>query len=600
MRPSTLFFSLNLVPALLFAQAPVAWETSLGAAQARAKAERKPILMVVGQSTCPACVAFKQDMAKAPGLAQALLGAVPLDFQLDGKDGKADPERMKVAEAYQVKGVPAVFLLNAEGNVIRIIGGDPKVEDLSPFIEGRPRPVASKPADSTPGLSFPKPTHDFGSVKGDQVLTHRFKVINTGKTPLTIQEAKAGCGCTSTVVGKSLLAPGESGEIEAIFNTKGQQGKVAKTIQVTSDDAENPVQTLTLEAEVTHTPEELKAMEPLLAAQGMPSIDLSKELAQATEPVPVSPVVPTTGLSFPEPKHDFGPLTGELEVKHRFKVTNTGNSPLQIKEAKADCGCTSTVVGKSLLAPGESGEIEAIFNTKGQRGKVAKSIRVATDDAANPVQTLTLEAEITPEVLVEPAEVQFMNVRGKTVRVEQARLKSGRNQPLRITSAKVVGADYLSATPKQEFMDAVVEVRFDPTRVPGGQLGGMAMVEATILNEKAPKITFPVRWTLMQAISTQPVGFYWNEPAGEAYQGRVTLRQISANKFQILSVKSSNPEFQIKVSLHKPATAQEATILVPKTIKPGQYTETITFTTDDPDQPVVLVPVRLLLRVEQG
>jgi hypothetical protein len=459
---------LHMVPALLAAQGPVVWESSLGTAQMRARATGKPILMVVGQSSCQVCTTFKRGMLGAPGLSQALLETVPLDLQLDGDNGTFGPEKMKLAEAYGVKQVPAVFLLEADGMVIRYIGGQPQVKDLAHFIEGRSRPEAPK----------------------------------------------------------------------------------------------DPVQ------------------------------------AQTTAPSSVPAPVPVAGLHFPEPKHSFGTVVGDLELKHRFMVANTGDAPRSIKEAKASCGCTTAVVGKTLLAPGEIGEIEAVFHTKGQRGKVAKTIQVSTDDPGNPLQVLILEAEIVLEVVMDPPELRFMDVQGKGIRAARARLKPGRNESLHLSEVAVQGAAFLTATYTQELSEAVVELRFDPTRVPLGQMAGVALVRVGTTDGKTQ--TFPVLWTLRQSISTQPARFYWNEPAGESYQGRVTLRQLAAHAFSILSAKASNPEFQIQVPLHKPAQAQEATVRVPKSVKPGEYNETITFTTDDPDQPIVVVPVRLSLRGKQG
>lgn len=101
-----------------------------------------------------------------------------------------------------------------------------------------------------PILTFDKVHHDFGKIGPDRKVAHRFKATNTGTATLNITHLNASCGCTATALGKWSLNPGESTEIEATFDPKGMKNNVRKSIQVTSNDARNGIQTLTFEAEV--------------------------------------------------------------------------------------------------------------------------------------------------------------------------------------------------------------------------------------------------------------------------------------------------------------------------------------------------------------
>jgi hypothetical protein len=427
----------------------VVWETNLESARARARAENKPILMLVEKASCPACTSFKHGLGIDPGVPHVLRRTVPLSIQLEGMDGKPDPVLMAVAAAYKVDNLPSVQLLGAEGNVIRRFKGEPKAKDLAAFVEGNARPGQAADAPDAAGLTFPEPKHVFGTVVGDLVLRHQFQVVNTGKTPLTI------------------------------------------------------------------------------------------------------------------------------------------------KQANSSCGCTSTVVGKAVLAPGETGGIEALFNTKDQRGKVTRTIEVISDDPANPKRILTLEAEVVPEVFVDPPIAQFLEVQGKETRTEQVQLKSGRKEPLHVTRIDIQGGDFITASVG---MDTRLHLQLDPQRIPADQRAGMVLVRVATSREGAPVVVLPVRWSLKSPISVQPAGLSWDEFAGGTQRGRVTLRQVGLAPFKILSVESSHRDIHVSVPLGRSATSQEATVQVSNTVNPGLYKETIRFTTDDPDQSVVVVPVRLLVR----
>ncbi|GAB4316263.1 MAG: hypothetical protein Kow0059_08730 [Candidatus Sumerlaeia bacterium] len=95
---------------------------------------------------------------------------------------------------------------------------------------------ASNKTPTGPRIQFAETSHDFGTVYNDTVVSHIFKFTNTGDQTLLIENVKTGCGCTSTLLGKKEIAPGETGEIEVKFNTRGKHGLNRQTIGVFSND----------------------------------------------------------------------------------------------------------------------------------------------------------------------------------------------------------------------------------------------------------------------------------------------------------------------------------------------------------------------------
>lgn len=111
----TLLLSL-LIGSTLLAQS-VKWETSLPAAQARAKAEHKLIFMDVWTGWCGWCIKLQKDtFPSAQGL-KALAKVVPLSLMTQTKDSK--PTENKIYESiFKVDGFPALFLLDERGKVV--------------------------------------------------------------------------------------------------------------------------------------------------------------------------------------------------------------------------------------------------------------------------------------------------------------------------------------------------------------------------------------------------------------------------------------------------------------------------------------------------
>ncbi len=84
-------------------------------------------------------------------------------------------------------------------------------------------------------FKFEKEVHDFGSIKEGVQAEYVFKFTNTGKEPLVISNVSASCGCTTPKWTKEPVKPGESGEITAIYNSKGRPGAFNKAITITSN-----------------------------------------------------------------------------------------------------------------------------------------------------------------------------------------------------------------------------------------------------------------------------------------------------------------------------------------------------------------------------
>jgi len=113
-------------------------------------------------------------------------------------------------------------------------------------------------------------------------------------------------------------------------------------------------------------------------------------------PASVPSAVPV--ITVDEMFFDFGEIQHGKTVAHGFKVSNTGQATLHIKEIHANCGCTSTLIGKNDLEPGESTEIEAEFTPEKEfSGPVRKTILVVSDAPAHSKLILRFAADVLPD-----------------------------------------------------------------------------------------------------------------------------------------------------------------------------------------------------------
>ncbi|MBA5628472.1 DUF1573 domain-containing protein [Moheibacter lacus] len=84
-------------------------------------------------------------------------------------------------------------------------------------------------------------------------------------------------------------------------------------------------------------------------------------------------------LTFESETYDFGNLPAAAKVDHYFKFTNTGKSPLIIKDAKGSCGCTVPEFPKEPIAPGATDSIKITYDAGSQKGRQQKTVTLTTN-----------------------------------------------------------------------------------------------------------------------------------------------------------------------------------------------------------------------------
>lgn len=96
------------------------------------------------------------------------------------------------------------------------------------------------PSGPLASVKFEKYEHDFGTVKPLTTNTYKFRFTNTGDVPLTIENARASCGCTVPNWPKEPIMPNQSSEIEVEFTPKETQlGTQEKQITITANTPES-------------------------------------------------------------------------------------------------------------------------------------------------------------------------------------------------------------------------------------------------------------------------------------------------------------------------------------------------------------------------
>lgn len=94
-------------------------------------------------------------------------------------------------------------------------------------------------------------------------------------------------------------------------------------------------------------------------------------------------------------EHDFGAFAEDLgSVEAKFYLINTGNEPLSIIKARANCGCTVPKFTEGEIAPGDTAVLSVSYLASGRPGKFSKKVYVNTTADPRLQQTLTISGTV--------------------------------------------------------------------------------------------------------------------------------------------------------------------------------------------------------------
>ncbi len=101
-------------------------------------------------------------------------------------------------------------------------------------------------------LQLKETTFDFGKIPQGKPAYHVFEIVNTGKTPLKLDDVHASCGCTTPEWSRDPIAPGATAQIKVGYNAAGE-GPFEKPVTITYNS--NVSKSLIIKGTVWKAPE---------------------------------------------------------------------------------------------------------------------------------------------------------------------------------------------------------------------------------------------------------------------------------------------------------------------------------------------------------
>jgi len=194
----------------------------------------------------------------------------------------------------------------------------------------------------------------FGEIDAGKSVDLEFKFSNAGDETLVIKNISTSCGCTAATLEKKEYKPGESGVLPVKFFSQGYNGKVVKTVTVSTNDKENVYTRLKIEGTVN-----------------------LKDFAN---------------LEVVNDKVDFKDVNLGKEYKETFKLKNTGSIDLRIIEVTHSPDVFPVFKTKTIK-PNEESEVTVVF-TPMEAGRFATFMKIRSNAYRQRMVIIKVSAEV--------------------------------------------------------------------------------------------------------------------------------------------------------------------------------------------------------------
>ncbi len=201
----------------------------------------------------------------------------------------------------------------------------------------------------------------------EEVKSEELEFINSSDSEVAI-DFESVPSHLNVSVDPEVVAPGKKGVITAVYDAgvKSDWGFVVDQIYLKINGESNRRNRLSVSATIEE--------------------DFS---AWTDEQIANAPVLDVNNRVF-----DFGELKQGEKVSHNFVITNSGKSNLVLRKVRSSCGCTAIQPDKMVIAPGESTNVVAEFNSRGMSGRQNKSVTIYSNDPKKSTMLLRLTGTV--------------------------------------------------------------------------------------------------------------------------------------------------------------------------------------------------------------
>ncbi len=297
-------------------------------------------------------------------------------------------------------------------------------------------------------------------------------------------------------------------------------------------------------------------------------------------------------IEFSTNAFNFGKIDVGQFVRHTFYFTNTGDQPLEIRDVRPSCGCTTAGGYDKNVDPGKSGAIPVRFNSAGFKGDVHKTIVVMCNDPAKTNINLEISGTIfEPFELSQLYAVFNLPPDGQTNETQVIRIVSHLDEPITlsdpVTSNSLFRAELKPIKPGHEWEAHVTVMPPVPIQ------SVLATFTCKTSSSRSPSVAFHAYAVTKPALSVTPAQIILPRgPLTNSPKITVRIENNSTNSVTLSEPATTAPGAQAQLRETLPGRVFELTMAFPAAFQsqPSQIMEA-TVKSTNPKFAVIRIPI---------
>jgi hypothetical protein len=303
--------------------------------------------------------------------------------------------------------------------------------------------------------------------------------------------------------------------------------------------------------------------------------------------------------SVAEPVIDAGTVPVGQPIEVVFTIRNLGGAPLEITQVRPACGCTVAEYDETI-APGGSGTVRAVVDTKSELGPNAKAVTVYTNDPQNPRLQLTIKSDVRPFLTVDPGYARFTSfVHGERDQSQPQLLWTDDFPALEVTGVESpepwIEVSYREAAGSERSAEASgkqwrIDVTLDQ-EAPVGPVADNVLVRTNHPRQKVVEIPVSGFIRPMVAVTPPDVNFGKLDPAEEQQWG-ILVRNFGSAPLEILGLDSTVAGIEVDVEALEEGQQYKLVFTPTPGMAKGPFAGRVEVRTNLPRQPTITVSLK--------
>ncbi len=236
--------------------------------------------------------------------------------------------------------------------------------------------------------------------------------------------------------------------------------------------------------------------------------------------------------------------------------------------------------------------MEVKVSTRGRKGPLSKSIRVYSDDPANPITRLTLKGKVEVILGLEKTFLRLNNLEiGKT---EESTIPiiAKDSKGLEFGEVETGNPDTVASVSWKKDAKgqrtAVLTVKVTPTK--NGRLSRSVKIKTN--REKPKELVLRISGEVRGDLQAQPTSITFYSRDGEPMKERFITLSSKKNPFKVLEAKDPKGKLKAKVETLEKTKRYKISVTPPAKVS-EPFSTKVKIETNHPDQPSIDIPVHI-------